>query len=231
MRWWLNGRMGVYALCALSLAGCADHPHGNITYNTAGFVAPDTQFPVVQSNYYLGPQDLISVSVYDAPEVSGDFQISPSGTIDIPLVGSVLAQGKTAGELGQDLQAKLGAKYFQNPKVTVAVKQAVSQRLTVDGSVNAPGVYPISGQQTLVQAIALAKGVSEYGSTRRVVVFRTINGQRQAAAFDLAAIRDGRQPDPPLYGNDVVVVDGSRTKKTWGDILKSVPLLGFFRPF
>jgi polysaccharide export outer membrane protein len=82
-----------------------------------------------------------------------------------------------------------------------------------------------------MRAVALARGASEDANTNRVVVFRTIKGQRMAAAFDLAAIRRASAEDPVIYGNDIVVVDGSRARSIFGYVMASLPILSIFRPF
>ena len=84
---------------------------------------------------------------------------------------------------------------------------------------------------TLIQAIALARGTREDSNPRRVAVFRTVGGQRQAAAFDLTDIRRGQAPDPRIYPGDIVVVDGSSIKEIQKQIFQTVPLLGMFRPW
>ena len=85
---------------------------------------------------------------------------------------------------------------------------------------------------TLMQAVALAGGVDEQtANPRRVAVFRTIGGQRQAAAFDLVSIRRGEMEDPPVYSGDIVVVDGSSIKAAQKQIFQAFPLLNIFRPF
>lgn len=224
-------RWPIAALGLLATA-CGGKPQADIVYDPATFIAPDNQFSTAVGNdYYLGPTDIVNVSTFELPEVSGDSQVTQTGSIDLPLIGSVQAQGKTTTQLARDIEDKLRENYYQNPKVTVVVKQALSQRLTIDGSVNSPGIYPISGQLTLVQAVALAKGLDEYANPQRIVVFRTIDGRRQAAAFDLSRIREGEQPDPQLYGNDVIVVDGSRSRRLWKDVLGAIPILSIFRPF
>ena len=86
------------------------------------------------------------------------------------------------------------------------------------------------GSMSLLQAVALAKGTTEDANARRVAIFRTINGKRQAAAFDLISIRRGEAPDPPVYAGDIVVVDGSSVKATEKKILQSIPLLAIFGP-
>jgi polysaccharide biosynthesis/export protein len=83
----------------------------------------------------------------------------------------------------------------------------------------------------LIQAVAMAKGTTEDANARRVAVFRTISGQRQAAAFDLTSIRRGQSPDPQIFPGDIVVVDGSSIKAAQKQILQSFPLLSIFRPF
>ena len=102
--------------------------------------------------------------------------------------------------------------------------------MTVDGAVREGGSFNVAGPISLIQAVAMAKGTSEDANARRVAVFRTIGGQRQAAAFDLTAIRRGQSPDPQIYPGDIVVVDGSSVKATQKAILQSIPLLSIFGP-
>jgi polysaccharide export outer membrane protein len=137
----------------------------------------------------------------------------------------------TTAELDDRLTQLLGQKYFEHPDVSVAIKESRGHVVTVDGAVGQAGQYPVAGPMTLVQAVALARGTRDDANPRRVAVFRTIDGQRQAAAFDLTAIRRGQAPDPRIYAGDIVVVDGSRIKAVQRQIFSSVPLLGFFRPF
>ena len=81
-----------------------------------------------------------------------------------------------------------------------------------------------------MQAVALAGGTTEDANARRVAVFRNISGQRQAAAFDLTAIRHGQAKDPEIYPGDIVVVDGSAVKQGFKKFVQSVPLLAIFGP-
>jgi polysaccharide export outer membrane protein len=82
----------------------------------------------------------------------------------------------------------------------------------------------------LIQAIALARGTSDDAYARRVAVCRMVNGEREAAAFDLTAIRRGEANDPKIYPGDVVVVDGSNIKAAQKQIFQSFPLVAIFRP-
>jgi polysaccharide export outer membrane protein len=92
-------------------------------------------------------------------------------------------------------------------------------------------MFPVNGPMTLIQAIARAKGTDDNANPRRVAIFRQIQGQRMAAAFDLTDIRRGKVEDPRVYSGDIVVVDGSRVKEIQRQVLQSIPLLSLFRPF
>lgn len=224
---------GLLCLAALVfLGGCADSRGGSIPYGVSKFNAPDPIAAVAAENAYrTGPGDTVTIAVMRVPDLSGDAVIDPTGDITMPLIGKVPAIGKTTDQLASDITSRLSAKYLQNPEVRVALKASSSQRITVDGSVNGPGIYPIAGSTTLLQAIALAKGTSPDANSRKVAVFRTIAGQRQAAAFDLTDIRRGKAPDPEIFGNDIIVVDGSASKATLKNVLQTIPLISLFRPF
>ena len=77
----------------------------------------------------------------------------------------------------------------------------------------------------------MARGTDENSNPRRVAIFRTVGGQRMAAAFDLTSIRRGENPDPQVYAGDIVVVDGSRANSTFSKIVAALPLVAIFRPF
>ena len=96
--------------------------------------------------YRIGAADMLDITVFKVPDLSKTVQVSETGAINLPLVGEVRAEGKTTQELERDLTAKLGATYLQNPQVTVLVKENNSQRVTIQGAVEKPGVYPVKGQ-------------------------------------------------------------------------------------
>jgi len=111
------------------------------------------------------------------------------------------------------------------------VKDAVSQRVTVDGAVVQPGIYPLSGPTTLMQAIALAKGADDKSADyHKVAVYRLVDGQRQGTTYDLAAIRSGHATDPPVYGRDIIVVPNSSAKAFWHGFVSLAPALAWLRP-
>ena len=128
----------------------------------------------------------------------------------------------------QCLEEQLTADYLQEADVTVRVLKSLAQQVTVEGAVQDPGLYPLPGRVTLLQTIALSGGLTDDANPKRVVIFRTIEGERHAAGFNLEDIRSGVADDPVVYGNDVVVVDGGNVRSSYREFLRSVPLLTLF---
>ena len=213
------------------LSACADQRGGPIPYDVA-LAAPDAPTIVpLSSSYKIAPMDTVSVKVFKMPDLSGDYEVDLTGRIALPLIGSVEAAELTTAQLDDALTKAFGAKYLENPDISVGVKVSTRRSVTVDGSVKNSGSFPINGPVSLIQAVALAGGTSEDANPRRIAIFRTIGGKRQAAAFDLTSIRRGQSEDPPIYPGDIVVVDGSSIKATQKSILNSLPILSIFRPF
>lgn len=216
---------------ALVIAGCGSS--GKTGSMATSLPPPDPTFTTQagsQGEYRVGPLDVLDITVFQVPELTRTVQIDATGMINLPLIGTIPAAGRTAAELRQEIAAKLSAKYLQSPEVSVSVKEFTSQRVTVDGAVAQPGVYPIKGRTTLMQAVAFARGAAPVANERQVVVFRQVNGQRMAARFDLVAIRDGESPDPEVFGNDVIVVDRSGTRSLLREVIGALPLMSIFSP-
>jgi polysaccharide export outer membrane protein len=174
-------------------------------------------------SYKIGPLDVLEVTVFKVADLSKTVQVSDSGTINFPLVGEIQAEGKTAREVEQELTAALGAKYLQNPQITVFVKEYNSQRITVDGAVKKPGVFPMAGGMTLLQALAKAEGLGDSAESTAVVA-RTANGKRTIAKYDVSDIRSGHAEDPQLLAGDVVVIPTSDVKEGINIVIKFLPL-------
>ena len=225
------GLLKLVALAAaVLLAACADSRGGPIPYDVPlGSTDAPTIAPL-GSDYRIAPMDTLSVKVFRSQDLSGDYQVDLTGNISLPLVGEVAAANLTTAQLDQKLTEVLGAKYFENPDVSVGIKSSTRRSVTVDGAVKQAGTFPIVGPTSLMQAVALAGGTTEDANNRRVAVFRTVGGQRQGAAFDLAAIRHGQAKDPAIYPGDIVIVDGSSVKQGFKKFLQSVPLLAIFGP-
>lgn len=223
--------MAVLVMTAASaLAACAGTRGGPIPYDRE-LAAPDAPAVVpLESGYKIAPMDKLAIKVFKMQDLTGDYDVDLAGHISLPLIGEVEAANMTTAQLDQELTDKLGEKYLEHPDVSVALKQSVGRLVTLDGAVREPGSYPVLRNLTLMQAVALAKGVTEDSNPHRVAVFRTINGKRQAAAFDLTTIRRGQARDPAIYPGDIIVVDGSAIKQIQKQILQSIPLLAIFGP-
>lgn len=179
--------------------------------------------------YKIGPRDVLEVTVFKAPELSKTIQVSEAGTMNFPLLGELDAAGKSARELEQELTRKLGARYLENPQISVFVKDYFSQRVTIEGAAKKPGVYPIAGGLSLLQLVAQAQGFEDSASSE-VVLFRQADGKRLAAKYNVSSIRDGSQEDPQLEAGDVIIVPTSDIKSSMNLVLKLLPL-AMFAPY
>lgn len=176
----------------------------------------------------ITPLDRLGVTVFREPDLSvEEVAVDESGRIVLPLVGGVSAAGKSTERLSLEIGDKL-RRYLKDPKVAVTVKQAASRRVTVTGSVVQPGVYPLEGRLTLLQAVALARGPSQVASLDDTLIFRMRDGQRHAARFDLGAIAKGKAEDPEVISGDTVAIGASGFKTAWRDIVLSLRSFNVF---
>lgn len=193
-----------------------------LAHAAAPFVASTTPGA---AGYKIGPLDVLDVTIFKAPELSRSVQVGANGLINLPLIGDLKATGKTPNALERDIAMKYNSGYLKAAQITVFVKEYNSSRVTLDGAVKEPGVYPTRGQDTLTGAIALAKGLDKETASTAVVVFRTeADGARSAARYDLGAIRAGQAPDPAIQAGDVIVVEDSMAKATFQTFKQMLPV-------
>ena len=226
----------VASLLMLFAAGCATGPTlsgANLPAGSAAYNALPPPPPRTTGDYRIASYDTLTITVFQEPDLStpanSPLQVDARGNINMPLVGAIPAVGKTTTELSRAIAASLAGRYLKNPQVTVAVASSQPEKITVQGEVNQAGVFDVRGTTSLLQAISLARGETKLASTQEVAVFRTVNGQRMGAMFDLDQIRRGAAPDPALAPNDIVIVGHSRSKEAWQNVLAANPLTGVFR--
>jgi polysaccharide export outer membrane protein len=191
-------------------------------------IAPglDAQAPRADAN--ITPLDRLQVTVFREPDLSvEDVQVDEGGHVLLPLVGPMTAAGKSTATLAADIEGKL-REFIREPQVSVSVKQAAVRRVTVAGSVVQPGVYPMEGRTTLLQAVALAQGPSQVASLDQTLIFRTVNGQRTAARFDLDKIAKGKDADPEVLAGDTIAIGSSKFKTAWRDIVLTMRSFNIF---
>ncbi|HEY8011504.1 MAG TPA: polysaccharide biosynthesis/export family protein [Rudaea sp.] len=225
-------RFFVACFVAIVLVGCDSVPVRTTHPAGVPLPPPDTTNASGayqgQSDYRIGAQDLLDVTVFGVPDLSRTVRVNSNGQISLPLIGGVQAGGHTIPELEQALADLLAKSYLQNPQVSVFVKEFTSQRITLEGSLKNPGIYPITGKTTLLQAVAIAGGLDPLADLKGVVVFRQIEGKKMAALFDLRQIQAGRSLDPQVFGDDVIVVEQSGSKSAERRVLEAIPIIGLF---
>ena len=201
---------------------------GDAAAGTQKIFAANASSEVGSEDYKIAPLDVIDVSVLGVPDLSRTVQVSSSGNVTLPLIKNVRAGGKTQAQLERDIASQLGKSYLQSPQVTVFVKEYNSQRITVDGAVNKPGIFPTTGKTSLMQAIALAEGLSLIADPSGILIFRTVDNKRMGARFDIKQVRSGKISDPILQAGDIVMVDESAGRTTLRDVKDALPLSGLF---
>ncbi len=132
---------------------------------------------IVTNDYIIGPQDVLEISVWRNPDLSRQVSVRPDGRISLPLIGDVLAVGKTTGELKKAITEKL-KDYKENPTVAIVVQQVNSYYMYVQGAVGQQGRFPLLTRTSLIQAITLAGGMAPDAVRSRIVVFR-LGGEGQ----------------------------------------------------
>lgn len=171
------------------------------------FAAESTDNPTKEeAAYRLGPEDQLRISVWDNKELTLDLVVRPDGKISMPLIQDVVAQGLTAAQLAEDIRKKLAA-YIVNPEVTVIVLQVNAPKYYLIGYVNRPGTYPLRGDVSVLQSLALAGGFTQFASPRSIKLIRNAGGRqeiRKINYYDM--IDEGGKGNYMLQPGDTIVV-------------------------
>lgn len=215
------------------LGGCAGGPPV-LTGSAMVHMVDATELPapteadgaVGSRGYRIGPFDRLVVDVFGFDTLKArEIQVDAAGDIALPIAGSVKVGGRTPAEAVEAITQQLRAGYVRDPKVSVNLTESVSQYVTIDGQVGQPGNYPMVGDMTLMRSIAAARGANEFAKLNDVVLFRTVNGQKMVALYNLKAIRRGDYPDPQVYARDLVVVGDSPARRLLRDIIQGSALI------
>jgi polysaccharide export outer membrane protein len=194
---------------------------------TAGLPAPSRENGLASDEpSYIAAYDKLVLTVFGMEGLEKvEVQVDGSGRITFPIIGAVEVGGKTVAEVQQEIRSRLQANFVRDPQVAVNLMEAADRVVTIEGQVTKPGSYPIIGRTSLLRAVANAGSPTEFAKLKEVVVFREVAGQRYAALYDMAAIRRGVYSDPEIFANDLVVVDESRARRLFKDLLQVAPLL------
>lgn len=129
------------------------------------------------TNYVIGPQDILTITSFDQEDLSGKYPVDSDGTFTFPLIGRVKAGGLTLRELESQLKKMLQDGFFKDPQLSVGVEQYRSQKIHMVGEVRNPGTYPLTGDMSLIEAIARAGSTMPTASGEALIV-RAKTGKR-----------------------------------------------------
>lgn len=174
----------------------------------------------VGDDYKIASNDLLEVEVFGVKELKRSVRVNSSGFITLPLIGSIQVAGLTGSDAEALIAIEYGKKYLQDPQISVFIKEFTTQRITIDGAVNKPGIYPLNGQITLLRALALGGGSAQLADMEQVMIFRlTPDGKNVVEKYNVDKIRKGEAQDPLLQGEDVVVVNRNSARTALRDSL------------
>ena len=187
---------------------------------TAGRTAPIGTLASLGADYRLGPNDLMDVEVFGLPDLKRTVRVNSSGQVSLALIGNISLAGLSAQQAEKVIADKYSEKFLQNPQVSVFIREFTTQRITIEGAVGRPGIYPVTGQVTLLRAVALAGGGGAIADLSEIMVFRVgENGTKITQKHDLNKIRTGELPDPFILADDVIVVKRNAVRAALRDSL------------
>jgi polysaccharide biosynthesis/export protein len=222
---WTMGLLAVAAaLPLLAQTPTALEPVSVIASPNAPLTTPTT----ASADYRMSSNDLMEFDVFGVPDMKRDVRVNASGDITLPLIGQVKVAGLTAQAAERLIAAKYEEKYLRDPQVSLFIKEFTTQRVAIEGAVTRPGIYPMTGQLTLLRALALSGGFAPYADINQIMVYRNgAGGAREQSTHDLDKVRSGQEVDPVIRSDDVIVVQRNARRTAlrdslFGDILNTL---------
>jgi polysaccharide export outer membrane protein len=171
----------VMVTCAA--ASVAAQQTGRATAQVAEAGGAATLSPTPPPDYVIGPADVLSIVFWRDKEMSADVIVRPDGRISLPVIGEIRAAGLTPEQLRSRITEAAG-KYLEEPDATVGVKEIRSRNVFITGNVAKPAAYPLNGEMTVLQLIAVAGGLQEYADSKNIVIIQTEGGRQQYRKFN-----------------------------------------------
>jgi len=173
-------------------------------------ITPVLGVHAIEANYTLNPGDVLQITVWKEEGLDREVLVVPDGSISFPLAGTLMAVGKTASQVQQELVVRL-QKFIPDASVIVSVKAALGNVVDVIGQVNKPGELTISHRTTVMQALSMAGGLTPYASDGRIIILRMVDGKETSIKFPFDEVQRGESLDKDVVLNpgDVVVVPSS----------------------
>lgn len=198
-------RRGVVAILAMALAGCP-----RPTREEGAGPLPSVSPPAGNVATRLGAGDVFEVRVFQEAELTGVYRVGAEGTIDFPFCGRLNVLGQTSAEVATRLRDCLAAGYLRDPQVTVVAREYNSKKVFVLGEVQKPGTYPFEDDMSIIQAVAVAGGLTAKADANKVRVTRAAGGEGEKK-FEVPVedVGTGRAPNFFLQPGDIVFVPES----------------------
>ena len=180
---------------------------------------------------YVGSFTELTVEVYGVPDLRREVLTDGEGNFSYPFAGTIAGAGKSTAQLAAEIEDRLRDRYIRNPQVTVNLKASsnpaylLSQAITVDGQVQRPGQYPLVGKASLMRAVSLAGGITDFAKLEDVLVFRKVDNRQYVGVYNMQAIRRGNYADPEVFPNDVIIVGDSPQRRLLDNLVKGTTLL------
>ena len=163
----------------------------------------------VSSEYIIGAEDMLDITVWRNPDLSKTVQVRPDGRVSLPIIRDIVAVGKTPTQLAEEITNKL-KEYVQNPVVAISLNQVNSSNFFVLGEVKNSGKFPLKSKTTLLQAVTVAGGFSPTAARNQIVIFRFTDNapgmKRLTASYDEIVLRTGINENFELKSGDTIVV-------------------------
>jgi polysaccharide export outer membrane protein len=157
-------------------------------------------------DYRLGPEDQIRVSVWEQAPLTLDLIVRPDGKVSMPLIQDVVAEGQTAAELANTIQQRL-LSFIKEPQVSVIVLQVNAPKYFIIGNVTRPGTYPLRSETSILQALSLAGGFTQFASIRSIKLIRNTAGKQEVRKVNYnKMIDEGGEGNYLLKSGDTIVV-------------------------
>ena len=179
---------------------------GDAADNTVDTSPPSQTFSQAGPEYRMGPEDSLRISVWENRDLTLDLVVRPDGKISMPLIQDVVAEGQTAEELANTIHQKL-LTFIKEPQVSVIILQVNAPKYFVMGNVVRPGTYPLRSETSVLQALSLAGGFTQFASPRSIKLIRNTRGKQQVQKVNYYKIIDeGGEGNYILQSGDTVVV-------------------------
>lgn len=179
----------------------------NLVFAQGSKIQPSPGPIQIHESYIVGQGDILEVFVWRNEQLSRQVTVRPDGKISLPLVQDLQAEGMTVMQLKDQITQRL-KQYVQNPTVTVIISQIGSYKISVLGKVAEPGVYSINTRTTVLEAISLAGGFTEWANKRKITLIRNEGGRNKEFRINYNKIVSGRDPSQNiiLERGDTIVV-------------------------